>query len=223
MNYISTLLFLFALLLPLSAPSGAIDTASEEGGGGRRDESYPSIGLSTSYPALHELGKALDSTFEKQGFPRRSYPLYDLSTSDLKFFSYFARFKRMVEEEWEYPIDSQVNREEGELTLLVDISKEGRVEGVTVTEPSPYQRLDDEAVRAVRMAGPFPPFPSDWDLKGIRIRARFSYVLDRWWEKDDGAGMAVRGRAPSFADIRAAILGKFERHAVISKADFEIN
>lgn len=230
MKYIFPLLLSLAVLALFPASPRAADAVAGEGQG-TGAEKDPSAGFSSAPLTLQELGKKLNAPLEKPRFPWDSYPIYDLDTSELELFPYFVGFKRRVEEEWVYPIDSQLGREEGKLTMLVAISRDGRVEDVLVIEPSAHERLNEEAARAVRAAEPFPRFPSDWGLEGIRIRARFSYVIDHSLERGVGTGAAMRDGtsnhapdyAPSYVEVRKAILGKFERRTTLSRARFGVD
>ncbi len=51
----------------------------------------------------------------------------------------------------EYPVESVKNGEEGEAAVRFDIDAEGKVENVKVVRSTGYRRLDDEAVKAVRL------------------------------------------------------------------------
>jgi len=49
----------------------------------------------------------------------------------------------------------------GDLRLLVVVRKDGHLEDVRVLESSGYAVLDEAALKIVRMAAPFPPFPAE--------------------------------------------------------------
>jgi len=49
----------------------------------------------------------------------------------------------------------------GELRMLVSVRSDGALESIRILESSGQAVLDDAAVRIVRMAAPFPPFPAD--------------------------------------------------------------
>ena len=49
----------------------------------------------------------------------------------------------------------------GELRLLVVIRKDGSLEDIKVLSPSGYAVLDEAAIKIVRMAAPYAPFPSE--------------------------------------------------------------
>ena len=63
------------------------------------------------------------------------------------------------------------------LLNLVIIIKEGQVIEIRVLDPSGYAVLDEEAVRAIRAAAPFPSFPDHVTVKRLNIQASFNYRL----------------------------------------------
>ncbi len=148
---------------------------------------------------------------------RAGYPYVELANGDLKYFPYLARLKRSVELEWRYPPEARVEGRWGDVTLLVTLSRAGVVEGVDVLESSAYADLDAEAVRAVRDAAPFGEMPDDWGVRGLKVRMRFSYVLENWWEEGTPrASGQERSSEPSFEQLRLEILSPLVKHAVLS-------
>ncbi len=49
----------------------------------------------------------------------------------------------------------------GSLRLLVTVRSDGRLENIEVLEPSGHAVLDEAAIRILRLAAPFPPFPEE--------------------------------------------------------------
>jgi len=99
----------------------------------------------------------------------------DLNTTEFRYLSYFLKLKRQIEGVWNYPETSRIRGEQGELLLIFAIRSDGYVEKVELLNSSGYRRLDDEAIRAIRVAAPFSPFPRSWDLERLNIRAIFRY------------------------------------------------
>ncbi len=101
----------------------------------------------------------------------------DLSTTEFKYLSYFLKMKRQIEGVWTYPKESQYRGEYGTLFLVFTIRSNGVLEDVKLITSSGYARLDNEAVRAIRAASPFAPFPASWGgLERLNIRATFEYT-----------------------------------------------
>jgi len=107
----------------------------------------------------------------------------DLSTTEYKYLSYFLKLKRQIEGVWNYPEISRLRGEQGELFLIFTIRRDGYLEDIKLINSSGYARLDDEAVRAIRVAAPFPPFPDQWrGLERLNIRAAFRYEISYGWK-----------------------------------------
>ena len=100
----------------------------------------------------------------------------ELSTTEFKYISYFAKLKRQIESVWNYPQESRYRGEQGQLFLIFTIRSNGDLENIELLTSSGYARLDNEALRAIRVAAPFPPFPKDWGaLEKLNIKATFLY------------------------------------------------
>jgi protein TonB len=74
---------------------------------------------------------------------------------------YLQSWRRKVEAvgNLNYPDEARRNQLYGSLRLLVSISPDGGLKEVRVLDSSGYKVLDDAAVRIVRLAAPFAPFP----------------------------------------------------------------
>lgn len=106
----------------------------------------------------------------------------DLETTEYRYLSYFLKLKRQIEGVWNYPELSRVRGEQGELFLIFTIRRDGFLEDVKLLDSSGYARLDNEAIRAIRVAAPFPPFPDQWrGLERLNIRATFRYQISYGW------------------------------------------
>lgn len=104
----------------------------------------------------------------------------DWNTTEYKYLSYFLKLKRQIDGVWNYPKASKINREQGELLLIFTISSNGKLEDVKLLETSGYPRLDNEALRAIRVAAPYIPFPKVWKLERLNIKAGFIYRFGGW-------------------------------------------
>ena len=60
-----------------------------------------------------------------------------------------------------YPAEARRSGLYGELRLLVTLRKDGSLKKVLVVQSSGSTLLDDAAIRIVRLAGPYPPFPEE--------------------------------------------------------------
>lgn len=100
----------------------------------------------------------------------------ELSTTEFKYMSYFAKLKSQIEGVWNYPEESRYRGEEGQLFLVFTIKRNGELENIQLLSSSGYVRLDSEAMRAIKAAAPFSPFPEGWgSLETLNIKATFIY------------------------------------------------
>ena len=102
--------------------------------------------------------------------------LVSLDTTEVKYASYFARIKHQIERVWIYPSDAAQRGISGDLTLTFRISKAGNLLGVHLLDRSGYEILDVAALKAVKEAAPFYPFPETIDREKLSIQANFVYT-----------------------------------------------
>ncbi|MFQ5466069.1 MAG: energy transducer TonB, partial [Thermodesulfobacteriota bacterium] len=100
-----------------------------------------------------------------------------LNTSELKYQSYILNMKRKIELRWRYPEMAVANGWQGILSIDFSINRDGSLGDVVVKKSSGYPVLDDAAVTALRLAGPYPPFPEDFFVERINIKAQFEYLI----------------------------------------------
>lgn len=60
-----------------------------------------------------------------------------------------------------YPNEARRAGVYGTLRMLVSMQKDGTIKEVAILQSSGSRLLDDAAIRIVRMAAPFPPFPDE--------------------------------------------------------------
>ena len=101
----------------------------------------------------------------------------DLNTTEFKYYSYFLGLKRQIEGVWHYPRDAALRGEHGSLNLIFTIKANGDLAGIKIVSSSGFTSLDGEALRAIRVAAPFHPFPKSWDgLEKLNVKATFEYT-----------------------------------------------
>lgn len=101
----------------------------------------------------------------------------NLNTQDKRYSSYAAVVKERLMGHWTYPKEALDNLVEGHLYVLFSLNRTGHLQGIKVTEPSGHEILDNEAVRTIQAAAPFPPFPGSVTVARLNIQARFDYRL----------------------------------------------
>ena len=99
-----------------------------------------------------------------------------LDTTEVKYSSYFARIKHQIERVWVYPLEAAQKGISGDLSLTFRISKDGNLLGVRLVDQSGYEILDVAALKAVKEAAPFYPFPKNIQREKLTILANFVYT-----------------------------------------------
>lgn len=100
----------------------------------------------------------------------------NLNTSKKHYAGYFSKVKERVEQKWNYPNQAKLKKLSGSIKLVFTIGKSGQLLAIKVVKSTGSKLLDTNAMDAVKDAGPFPPFPKDWKLKKLHIRAIFEYI-----------------------------------------------
>jgi periplasmic protein TonB len=98
-------------------------------------------------------------------------------TKEYKYASYMRDWVAKVERvgELNYPDAARRQNLSGKLIVQVAIYPDGTVREITIRQPSGYKILDDAAVRIVKLAAPFAPFPDD-----IRQETDVMYITRTW-------------------------------------------
>ncbi|MGD8851988.1 MAG: energy transducer TonB [Gammaproteobacteria bacterium] len=98
-------------------------------------------------------------------------------TKEFKYASYMRDWVAKVERvgELNYPDAARRQNLSGKLIVQVALRPDGSVQDIAVRKPSGHKILDDAAVRIVRLAAPFAPFP-----EGIRAETDILYITRTW-------------------------------------------
>ncbi len=93
--------------------------------------------------------------------PRRKH--ISASTQEYKYAAYLDAWRRKVERigNLNYPQEAKQRNLYGSLVLTVSLRADGSVERVRLLRSSGHQLLDDSAIRIVRLAAPYAPFPAE--------------------------------------------------------------
>ena len=100
-----------------------------------------------------------------------------LDSRDPLFLSYLARVKRRIERVWVYPEEALNHGVGGDLLLIFTLNKAGSLANIRLVHSSGFPILDEEALRAVKLAAPFDPFPPQMGDEPWNISASFHYNL----------------------------------------------
>jgi protein TonB len=98
-------------------------------------------------------------------------------TKEYKYASYMRDWVAKIERvgELNYPDAARRQNLSGNLIVQVAVKPDGSVQEITIRKPSGYKILDDAAVRIVRLAAPFAPFPAN-----IRKETDVLYITRTW-------------------------------------------
>lgn len=116
---------------------------------------------------------------ELQNAPRTKY--LTARTQEYKYAVYMDAWRTKVERVGNLNYPEQAKRQNigGSLVLDVALKPDGSIENISVIRPSQHKILDEAAIRIVRLAAPYAPFPPD-------LRADYDLVhITRTWKFQD--------------------------------------
>lgn len=126
-------------------------------------------------PSLKELLPRLGET-ALASRRRHDEETVNLDSRDPRYLSYLETVKRAIDRIWEYPEIARRRGLQGVLMMEFTILESGELLRLRLIRSSGHHILDDEALRAVRLANPFQRFPP-WIRTGqLNIVATFEYV-----------------------------------------------
>ena len=118
--------------------------------------------------------------------PRRR--LITTKTREFRDAAYFESWRKKIERigNLNYPEEARRRKLSGKLRLDVGLFPDGSIESITIVRSSGKKLLDDAAIRIVKLAAPFSPFPkamrSDTDV----------LIISRVWEFGGGGSFSSR-------------------------------
>jgi|WetSurMetagenome_2_1015567.scaffolds.fasta_scaffold00967_15 TonB family protein len=125
------------------------------------------------------LGSGL--TADSGGLARETVPL---DSSEPRFSDYLARLKRRIEREWTYPEEARRVGMAGELILVFTLNRSGTLTHIQLVRGSGFPALDNEALRAVKTAAPYDPFPRQMGDEPKNISATFRYQSLNYYRRN---------------------------------------
>lgn len=126
-------------------------------------------------PSLKDL---LPSATSSGSSTRANAPV-NLNTRDPTYVNYFTKIKQSIEVNWEYPEPALRYGLQGKVFLEFSIGAQGHLEYLRVVRSSGSELLDQEAVRAIRAAAPFPPIPAWIKQMPLSVSAAMEYHDNR--------------------------------------------
>lgn len=104
----------------------------------------------------------------------------DINTREDKFYSYMLHLKKKIEGVWVYPSTAAKSGLGGSLAVEFSIAKDGQLLYVNLLDSSGHTILDESALRAIKSAAPYFPFPPRLQAKRLKIRANFIYITSNY-------------------------------------------
>jgi len=109
--------------------------------------------------------------------PQASEDTVNLDSRNSRYTPYLSSIRDKIESRWKYPYQAYVHRESGTAVLTFSINARGDVANPMVAVSSGSRTLDEESIRTVRGASPYPPLPRQFNLAKLNIIAQFRYRL----------------------------------------------
>lgn len=123
-------------------------------------------------------GDIINHTEEKESPVTDSYEdTISLNTKDKRYVSYTSHIKNEIIDHWAYPTEALASLVQGRIIVLFSLASDGKIIYLNITEGSGHDILDQEVIRAINSAAPFPPFPDSITVKRLNINATFNYRL----------------------------------------------
>ncbi|MBL1293903.1 MAG: energy transducer TonB [Thiotrichales bacterium] len=118
--------------------------------------------------------------------PRRR--LITTKTKEFRDAAYFDSWRKKIEKigNLNYPEEARRRKLSGKLRLDVGLFPDGSIESITVIRSSGKKLLDDAAIRIVKLAAPFSPFPKE--MRGDTD----VLIISRVWEFGGTGGFLSR-------------------------------
>lgn len=133
--------------------------------------------LASTRTEIDELTAEIDSRENKKSRkPRRKF--ISSSTQEYKYAAYLTAWRKKVENigNLNYPDEAKKKKIYGNILMTVVLKPDGKVSGIRISKSSGHKILDDAAIRIVKLASPFAPFP-----KNIRQETD-ELVITRTWQ-----------------------------------------
>jgi periplasmic protein TonB len=152
-------------------------------GGPSRDALTPqtrggSAGSSTPGPSLRDQIASLGSgLIGDTGITAKN--TIPMDSRNPLYLDYLGRLKARIQAEWGYPEEARRVGMGGELQMLFTLNKSGTLVNIRLLQSSGQPVLDNEALRAVKAAAPFDPFPPQMGEDAFNIHGTFYYHFRR--------------------------------------------
>jgi len=100
-----------------------------------------------------------------------------LDTKDSTYHPYTKVIKERIRNHWVYPFSARQGFIQGSLLIVFRLDRGGSLIDCDIAHSSGHEILDMHALKAIRSATPFPPFPENIRVQFLNIHASFAYQL----------------------------------------------
>ena len=100
-----------------------------------------------------------------------------LDTKDPNYHPYTKVIKEKIFNYWIYPLSAKQDLIQGSLLIVFRLDRNGNLIDCNIDRSSGHETLDTHALKAIRLANPFPPFPENITVQFLNINASFTYQL----------------------------------------------
>ncbi|MCX8084835.1 MAG: TonB family protein [Calditerrivibrio sp.] len=104
----------------------------------------------------------------------------DFNRFEVKYTSYFYKFKQRLYNVWRYPSESVLKGEQGTVRIKFSILKDGTITNINLVSSSGYSALDRAAVDALKTMGKV-PLPESFGLNILNVDGYFIYTISGMW------------------------------------------
>jgi protein TonB len=116
--------------------------------------------------------------------PETGKETISLDSKEPRAVKYLDHLKRRIGSEWTYPAAAQAMGMGGELLLVFTLNSAGTLTDIRLVDGSGFPVLDEEALRAVKQAAPYDPFPPEMGDEPKNFAASFHYYVPRqYWRR----------------------------------------
>lgn len=145
---------------------------------------------------LYKYSKPAEKKKTKTGLNReiKEGEAIPLDTDNLKFFSYFKTIKKQIARVRSYPEAAKEHFLKGKASVQFTLLKDGSVEDIKILKSTGHNILDENAMRTIKTAAPFNPFPKRIEMSKISVVADLDYypnITTPQEDQDFPAGIGI--------------------------------
>ena len=144
--------------------------------------SPPPVGTGPARPSLREQIASIGSDLggEGSGPAKRTV---NLDSREERYSDYLRRLKQRVYRVWEYPEEAGKAGIGGEVHIVFTLNSAGSLIYMHLVRSSGFPILDEEALRALKLAAPYDPFLAQMGEEPMNIQATFRYDMPRYFRR----------------------------------------